>query len=569
MSQKTNPISLRLQNSNKHFESCWYSDFFYDQVLGDEIQLRLFIEGLLYQAGRTKPLPSNQSQYKRYCTLLFFLDQRAERHKREFSLKLSRESVDQVFLPRIKLLPSKNKVYTSAWDGLLLIKAQNILQQEGVIEQPDCTCSASLSKKLRESLSQKERYNSLLEEGTRCKRLALTQNDIQEYLYNYAIKGSFLEARFLSGISSTMVFNKGCTGSATKPRRVFASRTRPVWSNKLCERAGLYNSIINPGIKDNPFVRVSSYNKGPYNSHTNSKVFLSFSITSFAIVKVLFYIEDSPLKTTASLSFAGQSFNRVELLSVAEQDLPSVWHNAIKVKNSVFLKNRLVKESTDNIFSVQEEERKNTFRRLIIDQHSQSSQNRLSYYFVKSIEKRFRRANTLTLVHDKNYKGLSTFKSATLLEKTNFKKNATVVDQQEWRSKSLGLSRHTELFLNVYSGSFGYHTIYSVRALSPFQSAGFLLESIAYLLQRKSSFRQIKDDIFRELDQYELVKGARLSCAGRLGGRSKKAQKAKTQSAQWGETSLTVFSSRLAFVSKGVSTTYGKVGVKLWLCYKT
>ena len=109
MSQKTNPISLRLQNSNKHFESCWYSDFFYNQVLGDEIKLGIYIKGLLYQAGRSKTLPSIQSQYKRYSTLLFLLDQRAERHKREFSLKLSREPVEHVVLPKIKFLPNKSK----------------------------------------------------------------------------------------------------------------------------------------------------------------------------------------------------------------------------------------------------------------------------------------------------------------------------------------------------------------------------------------------------------------------------------------------------------------------------
>ena len=187
---------------------------------------------------------------------------------------------------------------------------------------------------------------------------------------------------------------------------------------------------------------------------------------------------------------------------------------------------------------------------------------------MKRLEKQFKRINILSLLNDKYSKLLSTFTSANPLEKTNSNKNSTCSVLQEWRTKALGLARHTELFLNSYSGNFWYHTVYPIRAISPFQSAGFLLESIAYLLQRKSSFRQIKDDIFRELDQYQIIKGARLSCAGRLGGRSKKAQKAKTQSAQWGETSLTVFSSRLDFASKGVNTTYGKVGVKLWLCYK-
>lgn len=516
MSQKTNPISLRLQNSNKHFESCWYSDFFYDQVLGDEIQLRIYIEDLLYQAGRTKMLPSIQSQYKRYCTLFFLLDQRAERHKREFSLKLSRESVEQVSLPRTKLLPNNNKVCISVEDRLLFIKAQDILRQG--------------------SLSQKKRYKNLIEEGIRRKRSGFTQNGIQEYIYNYAIKGSSLEVLFLSGLSSTKLLNK--------------------------ERHDFYNSIINPGLKQSTSARLADYNRGINTFFINSKSFLSLSIISFALIKVISHIQEPTLKATAKAWPAEQIFNRVNVQFVL------LLYNTILAENAVSFKTGIIKESTKNFFSVQERH-ENLFRRLIIDQHSQGNQNRLPYCFVKNLEKRSRQTNKFSILHDKTFKRLSAFTYVNLLGKTNLKKNTNCVVQQEWRSKSLSLARHTELFLNIYSGNFRYHTVYPVRAQSPFQSAGFLLESIAYLLQRKSSFRQIKDDIFRELDQYELVKGARLSCAGRLGGRSKKAQKAKTQSAQWGETSLTVFSSRLAFASKGVNTTYGKVGVKLWLCYKT
>jgi hypothetical protein len=518
MSQKTNPISLRLQNSNKHFESCWYSDFFYNQVLGDEIQLGIYIKGLLYQAGQSRTVPSFQSQYKRYYTLLFLLDQRAERHKREFSLKLSRESVENVFLPRTKFLPNKNKACISVWDGSLLIKAQDLLRQK--------------------KLSQKERYKFLVEEGTKRERPGLTHKGIQNYVSNYAIKGSSLEVLFLSGLKQKKVVNK--------------------------KRADLFNTIINPGRKHNSFACVANYKKGSNDFSIKSKGFLSFLILSFALIRVMPCIQESFLKAIPLLSFREQTSSRVD------KQVDSVLYNTIKAKNAVFLKTRLIKKVTDNSICVQEQEieRENLFRRLIIDQHSQSSQNRLSYCFMKNLEKQFRCTTILSVLDDKSSKRCSTSTSINLLEKTNLKKKTTCVFQQEWKTRSLGLARHTELFLNIYSGNFGYHTVYPIRAISPFQSAAFLVESVAYLLQRKSSFRQIKDDIFRELDQYELIKGARLSCAGRLGGRSKKAQKAKTQSAQWGETSLTVFSSRLAFSSKGVNTTYGKVGVKVWLCYK-
>jgi hypothetical protein len=517
MSQKTNPISLRLQSNTKHFDSCWYSGFFYDQVFCDEIKLRTYIEGILYQAGRSKTIPSIQSQYKRYCTFLFFFDQRAERHKREFSLKLSPEPAEHVFLPRTKILPIKNKGCISAWDGSLFNQAQVILRNE--------------------RLSQEERYNSLVEEGAKQKRSGFIPNGIKEYVYNYAIKGFSLEALRLSGLDTTKSFNRGTPHA--------------------------YNSIVNPGVKHNFFAGGAGSIKGSNAFYIKSKGFLDFSIQSFALVRAISYIQEKPLKATTLVLSGKHTFDRVGV------QFQSELFNVTKAKKTFLSKTRTIKEPTVNIFSIKEGGHENSFRRLVLDRHSQSTQNRLSFWFVKRLEKQLRRTNIFSSLVDKPFKRFSTSTSINLLANTDLKRNTTYFVQQVWRAKSKDLARYTELFLNIYSGNFWYHTFYPIRAISPFQSAGFLVESIAYLLQRKNSFRQIKDDIFRELDQYQLIKGARLSCAGRLGGRSKKAQKAKTQSAQWGETSLTVFSSRLAFASKGVNTTYGKVGVKLWLCYNS
>ncbi len=258
-----------------------------------------------------------------------------------------------------------------------------------------------------------------------------------------------------------------------------------------------------------------------------------------------------------------------------------------------FSKSKVDRESITDSFPLHEKERENFLRGLSLDHRSRSIQNRLSRLFVGALKKQVIHPNVracsddfsincvnaftfASLLHDLSLLHLSKLRSCTrvteqaqLEVEVNSKSKATYSSQQEWRNKGKGLFHHTELLVNLYPGNFGYHTVHPVRGISPFQSADFLVESVTYLLQRKRSFRQIKDDLFRELEQHPLVKGARLSCAGRLGGRSKKAQKAKTQTAQWGETSLNVFSSRLSFASKGVHTTYGKVGVKLWLCYKS
>ena len=127
---------------------------------------------------------------------------------------------------------------------------------------------------------------------------------------------------------------------------------------------------------------------------------------------------------------------------------------------------------------------------------------------------------------------------------------------------------HSFLEKNIRSTPFDLTTIYPVKILQEIQNAEFLAGEIVYLLQKRAHFRQIQSFVLRKVAKNASIKGIRLSCSGRVGGRSKKAQKSKTQSVQWGETSLHVFSSKLDFASKNASTLFGKVGIKVWLCYK-
>ena len=100
------------------------------------------------------------------------------------------------------------------------------------------------------------------------------------------------------------------------------------------------------------------------------------------------------------------------------------------------------------------------------------------------------------------------------------------------------------------------------------QSAFFWVQEIIYYLERKIPFRRIKTQILKEIPHYKHIKGIRIKCSGRVGGRSKKAQRSKTQSVKMGQTSLGVFSSKIDFACKSASTRFGLVGVKVWVCYK-
>ena len=106
------------------------------------------------------------------------------------------------------------------------------------------------------------------------------------------------------------------------------------------------------------------------------------------------------------------------------------------------------------------------------------------------------------------------------------------------------------------------------RAQNVAQSALFIAEEIVYQLERRNSFRQIKTKFLQELANKSTIKGVRVTCVGRIGGRSKKAQRARGESFKMGQTSLHLFDSKVSFASKTAFTPYGAVGVKVWVCWK-
>ena len=99
------------------------------------------------------------------------------------------------------------------------------------------------------------------------------------------------------------------------------------------------------------------------------------------------------------------------------------------------------------------------------------------------------------------------------------------------------------------------------------KSALFIIEQIVYFLQRRVPFHRIKQQIWRQL-KLKSIQGIRITYSGRLGGRSKKAQRSRRKTFQWGQASSHVFESKLSFASKYALTIFGKIGIKVWVCYK-
>ena len=95
----------------------------------------------------------------------------------------------------------------------------------------------------------------------------------------------------------------------------------------------------------------------------------------------------------------------------------------------------------------------------------------------------------------------------------------------------------------------------------------FCQVQIAFFLEKRIPFRRIKNKLLKQLSKISAIRGVRITCSGRVGGKSKKAQRSKTECIKYGQTSLHVFSSKIDFSMKTAFTRFGSVGIKVWICY--
>ena len=105
------------------------------------------------------------------------------------------------------------------------------------------------------------------------------------------------------------------------------------------------------------------------------------------------------------------------------------------------------------------------------------------------------------------------------------------------------------------------------KVKNDWQHANYLADELVYFLEKRIPFRRLKTKILKQLSKIPEIRGVRITCSGRVGGKSKKAQRAKTECIKYGQTSLQVFSSKIDFAVKTAFTSFGSVGVKVWICY--
>lgn len=90
MGQKSQPISLRLEKTNRSFDSCWSSDFYYKESLKRQIESQFFIDSILKQIKASSARFFIENFPKKSKITFFFLDPARSRsfRARNFGLPL-------------------------------------------------------------------------------------------------------------------------------------------------------------------------------------------------------------------------------------------------------------------------------------------------------------------------------------------------------------------------------------------------------------------------------------------------------------------------------------------------
>ena len=131
--------------------------------------------------------------------------------------------------------------------------------------------------------------------------------------------------------------------------------------------------------------------------------------------------------------------------------------------------------------------------------------------------------------------------------------------------KKSGQNKH----YSNYLWNCNHREVYLMKTSFPQQSCQFLAQFIFNVLKNRWTFQRLRKHIMRDVRFSPYIKGVRVTLSGRVESRSKKAQRARARTFQWGQTELHVFSSLVQFTSQPCVTPFGKIGIKVWVCYGT
>ena len=504
MGQKVNPISLRLEKTNRHFDSCWYSDYNYTSLVLQDLKIKRYLKNVLnqiqYPEGRVmiENLP-NKSNIN-----LFYCNPSLSRQKKKYTFQLQT-------LNRLKSV-KKSHPTQKYWKDFFTFAQQTLEGWKSTV----CafplqdTNTQNLQKKIQ-SFSKKQKNYTI---GTN--KVAIEKQTRTQYPkadHNQRLKNNSTKHK--------NIINKGIVSRNTIPYThtdIFEKKIQFIYQE---------TSNINSG-KKNQYRNYTGFEKRVFPSidPTIPKWIRERFFTRYLLAQLYGkFLQNKKLYSQETLHTLYQwliFFQERNRFVVSPNPLHTLLH-------------------TQNIHKKDPTNKAHTDHRLYTEQGTLYSKN---YYTRRFVDSKY--------------------------EKVTYSKPRKIFCKEINKEKGLYSSnrvynRDLESFLCKQYPSF--FNLFFFRIQTEKQGALFLVEDIIYYLERKIPFRRIKSQILKEIPRYRSIRGIRITCSGRVGGRSKKAQRSKTQSLKIGQTPLGVFSSKIDFASKSALTRFGLVGVKVWVCY--
>lgn len=112
--------------------------------------------------------------------------------------------------------------------------------------------------------------------------------------------------------------------------------------------------------------------------------------------------------------------------------------------------------------------------------------------------------------------------------------------------------------------SYGNLEVRPLLLLRRWDSASLVARAVGISVEKRLSLKSIFIKLIQEAINQKNVRGVRIIVSGRING----AEIANSNSRQWGSVPLHGFDHKIDYATEDVYTTYGIIGIKVWICYE-
>lgn len=112
--------------------------------------------------------------------------------------------------------------------------------------------------------------------------------------------------------------------------------------------------------------------------------------------------------------------------------------------------------------------------------------------------------------------------------------------------------------------SAGNLRVYPLHVLRRWDSAALVARAVGVSIEKRLSLKSIFSQLVQEAISQNNVRGVRILVSGRING----AEIANSESRQWGSVPLQGFDNKIDYATEDIYTSYGIIGVKVWVCYE-